>query len=77
MTHTIWVVEMRLPLPGIDASWTQVITWPSPEEMTEADADGVIDIYRRAMPGKEYRKIQVEVTKQVGILDREDDDIPF
>ena len=70
---TVWVVEMRLPLPGIDASWTPVITWPSPEEMTEADADGVVEIYRRAMPGKEYRKRRIEREDYTG----EDDDIPF
>jgi len=64
----MWQVEARLPMP--EADWQPVhIPQADDEPMTEAEADNVITLYRRAMPMREYRKTWV--------FEIEDDDIPF
>lgn len=72
----IWCVDVRTPIPGIETSWTPVWTWPSPEEMTEEDADKTIALYQRAMPDKEYRKRSFMYEDSFG-AEGGDDDIPF
>ncbi len=66
-----WVIESLLSIPGLEAEWEPVFSWPDSrdDEMTEEEADAWLETYRRTMPGREYRKRFVE--------DIRDEDIPF
>lgn len=63
-----WVVEYLVPFAS---RWQPI---HRSDDLTEKEADTLIEKYRRAMPGKEYRKRPVRYGDERGELD---DDIPF
>lgn len=65
--RTLWSLEVLLPGPGM--SWQPFV---ADEELSEEDVDGLIEVLKRAMPLKQFRKKGVEYDPDCAT-----DDIPF
>jgi hypothetical protein len=70
LKYFYWTVEERIPVLG---NWRPVhVPNEDADDMSEEDADALIDKYRRAMPMKEFRKRATEFDPEAPT-----EDIPF